>query len=95
MQSAKLCEAIEADPLRVANELNADELIGSNVRKNIKGMTGTSYDKADTIVEELRRQIEADSNPIQLLKKISSFLQNQSDKTLNKIGNEIFKQLSQ
>ena len=94
MQSAKLCEAIEADPLRVANGLNADELIGPNVRKNIKG-SGSLYDKADTIVEELQRQIEADSNPIQLLKKISSFLQNQSDKTLNKIGNEIFKQLSQ
>ena len=58
-------------------------------------MSGTAYDKADTIVEELQRQIDADSNPVQFLIKISKFLQNQKDKALKDIGNEIMEQLGQ
>ena len=95
MQSANLCDAIEADPLRVANRLNACRLIAPSIKKDIKSMSGTAYDKADAIVEELQRQIDADSNPVEFLRKISSFLKKQTDKTLKEIGDEIMNQLSQ
>lgn len=92
-QSAKLCKAIEANPLRIANELNADELIAPNIKKDIKSMNGTAYDKADAIVEELQRQLEADSNQVQFLVKICSFLKMQADNPLKDIGNEMMKQI--
>ena len=92
-QSAKLCKAIEANPLRIANELNADGLIAPNIRKDIKSMSGTAYDKADAIVGELQRQLEADSNQVQFLVKICNFLLAQADKPLKDIGNEMMKQI--
>ena len=92
-QFAKLCKAIEANPLRIANELNADGLIAPNIRKDIKSMSGTAYDKADAIVEELQRQLEANSNQVQFLVKICNFLITQADKPLRDIGNEMMKQI--
>ena len=58
-------------------------------------MSGTAYDKADAIVEELQRQLEAlaDSNQVQFLVKICSFLIAQADKPLKDIGNEMMKQI--
>ena len=79
--------------MRIANKLNADGLIAPNIRKNIKSMSGTAYDKADAVVEELQRQLEADSNQVQFLVKICSFLIAQADKPLKDIGNEMIKQI--
>ena len=94
-QLSKLCEAIEADPLRIANKLIANGLIAPNISKNIKSMSGTAYDKADAIVEELQRQLEADSNQVQFLVKISNFLIAQADKPLKDIGNKMMKQIKE
>ena len=52
-------------------------------------MTGTAYEKANKIVIELQRQLNADDNPDGFFKKISEFLESQSDRTLKKIGEKM------
>ena len=68
VHSASLCNAIEADPLRIVNSLIAEKLLSSHVRYDITSMNGTAYDKANKIVGELQRQIIANDNPVQFFK---------------------------
>ena len=56
-------------------------------------MSGTSYDKADKIVEEIQRQLDANSSPTEFLIKICEFLQQQTDSILIDIGNKMMTQL--
>ena len=49
-----------------------------HVFEYVRSMHGTSYEKASIIVGEMERQLEAHSNPVQLLRMISEILQ---DKT--------------
>lgn len=91
--SANLCDAIEADPLRIVNRLNAAKLIAPNIQKDVKSMSGTSYDKADKIVEEIQRQLDANNSPVEFLTKICEFLQQQTDSILIDIGNKMMTQL--
>ena len=42
IHSSKLCDAFEADPLCFVNGLIANDLISSNVRKDISSMSGRS-----------------------------------------------------
>ena len=58
--SSKLCDAFEADPLRIVNGLIADDLISSNLRKDISSMSGKSYDKASNIIDEIQRHLQYD-----------------------------------
>ena len=88
-QFADLCDAIEADPLRIVNKLISAGLLSQTVRNDVTSMTGTAYEKANKIVIELQRQLNADDNPAEFLKKISEFLESQSDRTLKKIGDKL------
>ena len=94
-QSAKLCKAIEADPLRVANGLHAEEaeLIGPCIIKNVTTMTGTAYEKANIIVREIERKLLDDVDPVQYLKDICNFLQKYNEKTLKNISSTMKEQL--
>lgn len=91
--SSDLCDAIEADPLRIVNQLNANDLIAPTVQRDIKSMSSNNYDKADKIVEEIRRQLKANSSPADYLMKICLFLQKQSDNVLRVIGSKMMSQL--
>lgn len=90
VHSAKLCDGFEANPLRSVNNLTAERLLPPHVKKDVGSMSGvTPYQKASKIVEELERQLEADSNPAEFLGKICNFLIKQTYKTLKDIGIEI------
>ena len=91
--SSKLCNAIEADFLRIANGLNADELISPYIINNVTTMTGTAYERANIIVRDIQRKLDADDDPVQLLLKICDFLQKQGDKILIDIGDKMMSQL--
>ena len=92
--SSKLCDAFEADPLRIVNGLIADELISSNLRKDISSMSGRSYDKASNIIDEIQRQLQYDDGKsTQYLQKLCDFLQKQGDQILKDIGGKIMSQL--
>ena len=56
-------------------------------------MNGTNYGKADKIVGELQRQLDANSSPVEFLTKICEFLQQQTDSILKDIGEKIMSQL--
>ena len=57
-------------------------------------MAGTAYDKASRLVAELQRQLKSHNNPDGFLKKISEFLESQSDQTLKKIGEKMRSQMT-
>ena len=94
VHSASLCNAIEADPLRIVNSLIAEKLLSSHVRNDVTSMNGTAYEKANKIVMELQRQIVADDNPVQFLKQICDVLIKQEDKILSNIGTKMMNVLS-
>ena len=94
VHSASLCNAIEADPLRIVNSLIAEKLLSSHVRNDVTSMNGTSYDKANKIVGELQRQIAPNDNPVQFLKQICDVLKNQEDITLSNIGDKMMNLLT-
>ena len=48
-----------------------------HVFEYVTSMHGTSYEKASIIVGEMERQLEAHSNPVQLLRMISEILQDE------------------
>ena len=56
-------------------------------------MSGTSYYKADKIIEEIQRQLDTNSSPVEFLTKICEFLQQQTDSILIDIGNKMTSQL--
>ena len=56
-------------------------------------MSGTNLDRADKIVGEMQRQLDANSSPVEFLTKICEFLQQQTDSTLTNIGNKMMTQL--
>ena len=91
-QSAKLCNAFETRSIRIAESLNAKELIAPHVLKDLKGTQNSNFEKASDIVQELQRQLEANDHPDSVLEKICVFLKEQ-DKTLQKIGAEMTDQL--
>ena len=90
-QFANLCNAIEASPLRIANELLANELISPNIQRNVASMTGTSYDKASIIVGEMWRKLGAAKSQDSFLRRICEFLLLQADKTLRDIGDSMIR----
>ena len=92
--SADLCKAIEAGPLRIANELNADNLIAPNILSDVRSMSGNNFDKADKIVGEMDRQLNANSDPVEFLNKICELLQQQTDSTLKDIGIKMMSRLN-
>ena len=94
VHSASLCNAIEADPLRIVNSLIAEKLLSSHVRNDVTSMNGTAYDKATKIVGELQRQIIANDNPVQFLRQICDVLIKQEDKTLSNIGDKMMNLLT-
>ena len=49
-------------------------MLGDNWRQ-VTSMSDSDYDKASKIVRELLKQLMADSNPNQFLRKIREFLQ--------------------
>ena len=51
-------------------------------------MAGSAYEKANIIVQEIQRHLEAHSNPAERLKQIGDFLQNQNDQQLSSIGRD-------
>ena len=85
---ADLCDAIEGDPLRIVNRLSSNELIAANVRKDISSMIGLLYEKANVIVQEIQRHLEAHSNPAECIRQIGDFLQKQNDQQLSSIGRD-------
>ena len=94
VHSASLCNAIEADPLRIVNSLIAEKLLATHVRNDVTSMNGTAYDKANKIVGELQRQIVGNDNPVQFLRQICDVLKNQEDKTLSNIGTKMMNLLT-
>ena len=56
-------------------------------------MTGTAFDRANIIVREIERKLDADDDPVQYLKDICNFLQKYNEKTLKKIGSTMKRQL--
>lgn len=68
-------------------------MIAPTVQRDIRSMTSNNYDKADKIVEEIQRQLEANNNPADYLMKICTFLQKQSDNILQVIGSKMMSQL--
>ena len=56
-------------------------------------MNGAAYDKANKIVGEIQRHLQADCNPAQFLRKMCDFLQKQKDKPLKDIGDSIRRHL--
>ena len=87
---ADICEAIEVKPLLTLNRLFSAKLISSNFKKDVQGMSGDDYDKADKIVNELQRQVE--EKGIEFLKSICDFLLKQ-DNELKDIGMKMEHQL--
>ena len=74
--------------------VSADELISSNLRKDISSMSGRSYDKASYIIDEIQRQLQYDNGKsTQYLQNLCDFLQNQGDQILKDIGSKIMSQL--
>ena len=95
VHSASLCNAIEADPLRIVNTLIAKKLLASHVRKDVTSMYGTAYDKASKIVEKLQRKLDIDEKSYHILTQICDVLQEQEDKPLSNIGDKMKKLLTQ
>ena len=57
-------------------------------------MSGRAYDKANEIIQELQRKLDADKeNSVQYLEGICIFLQKQKDTTLKNIGEKMKKEL--
>ena len=54
---------------------------------------GTDYEKANKIVSEIQRQLNAYDDPDQFLKKIGDFLKDDKDLTIKKIGDTILSKL--
>ena len=50
------------------------------------GRFGTDYEKANKIVSEIQRQLDAYDDPDQFLTKICDFLKDDKDETIRKIG---------
>ena len=57
-------------------------------------MSGNNYDKADKIVGEMDRQLNANSDPVEFLNKICELLQQQTDSTLKDIGIKMMSRLN-
>ena len=95
VHSASLCNAIEADHLRIVNSLIAKRLLPSHIRNDITSMNGTAYDKASKIVEKLQAKLNIDQNSDQILRQICDVLGEQEDKTLSNIGGKMLKLLPQ
>lgn len=93
-QSAKLCDAIEVDYLRIAKGLEAKNLIAPNCLKDVQNaIGGNAYERATKLVAEMQRLLDADNDRKTFLTKICEFLQEQADLTLKKIGKEMKEQL--
>ena len=94
-QFAYLCDAVEANPLRIVNKLISAGLIAPYIRNDVTTMTGTAYDRANRIVAEIQRLLDADDYPDKFLGKICDFLRKRTDKTLKIIGGKMKKELLQ
>ena len=70
-----LVDAVNACPIPIANGLFANGLISSDAWRQVTSMSDSDYGKASKIVRELLKQLMADSNPNQFLRKICEFLQ--------------------
>lgn len=78
------------DCVPIAQRLYSKDLMSRHVYSDVKSMYGTSYEKASIIVGEMERQLEAHSNPVQLLRMISEILQDEMlGGFCNKIAAEI------
>ena len=55
--------------------------------------SGTDYEKANKIVSELQRQLDARDDPDQFLRKICDFLKDEKDDTLSSIADTILSKL--
>ena len=87
IHSADLCDAIEADPLRIVNRLTSFQLIAPNIKKDITNMNGGAYEKANKIVLSIEKHLKASSDPVEYMQKFCDFLQNKvEDGILNNIG---------
>ena len=86
--SAKLCDAFESDPIRIATCLNAKKLIAPHVLKDVSSMRSgqTDYEKANKIVSEIQRQLDAYDDPDQFFTNICDFLKDDKDETIRVIG---------
>ena len=88
---ADICEAIvKVKPMFTVNRLFSAKLISSNFKKDVQGMSGEDYDKANKIVNELQRQVE--EKGIEFLKSICDFLLKQNNE-LKDIGRKMKHQL--
>ena len=86
-QSAKLCDAFESDPVRIARCLDAKKLIAPHVLKDVSSArSGTDYEKANKIVSEIQRQLDAYDDPDEFFMKICNFLKDDKDDTISAIG---------
>ena len=83
---------MDANPHRIVNRLVSADLLQQDIAEDVKNTTDV-YDKADKIVGKLRRLIDDNEHPIDMLMKICDFLLEQTDKTLKDIGTKMMSQL--
>lgn len=65
------------DYVPIVKRLYSEDLMSQHLYRDVNSMYGTSYEKASIIVGEMQRQLEAHSNPVQLLRMISEILQDE------------------
>ena len=87
---ADICDAIEVKPLPIVNRLFSAKLISLTLKKDVESMSGDDYDKANKVVNELRRQVE--EKGIEFLKALCDFLLKQNQ-VLKDIGTRMKSQL--